>query len=1027
MKKLNWASFVILCAFITSLPLRAGESFVPLERGLRLASDDLIYNGQVLTSRQADQLAKDGKVNLATLSPKVNDLWSNQDFQLDDQGKIALRDLDVVNYEGGLLSNSGLYRFNAIPVDGNKIYTIHLDKSLHTMLLRKNILRMLGYKIPAMKYVKKLVVQFPNKFVMENFLKREIPEATLGASDRWAMTDLVQENELRVTLKDVAISEPNEFDFYNVSMGIPTQTINSRTLRSLIIPYSILDLGESVNQLSWVGCKVDNKSVILPHFTSNDFATSVDDSIWMINRFNSLSREKIAAAVKEAHFPKEAEVVLIEKIVSRRNALNRCFSVKAKDLPFNSKINFEQSVKEGKILTKSFPDYASRFAYGDAESPLEQLRYYFFAKVQANIIDNLVNKLNTEMIGFDLGEKRTEYFRKQFKEGLDHFVQTGEFLPIKVGAWYSPVVNVKFLLSRDIILGNYLGTDNLVQLADTFGGGAEIGVFAGIEGLGNDLAASAKAGATYVRSYTHLKPVKNLRASLKEPYRNMFVGLLKRSLREKYLSLSELKKYAENSSEEGSKEKDELKKKIEELFVEIDRNLNTGESLIITDRVMPTTTFKLNFNQGLIGAGVGVSAGVTVMKRIHLYKKSAKVLQIYDDSGFVKSIDLNFQVSNYINMVRLSGKMDKGKYTVNSYMVNLSSNFEENENLFSNALGVYNVLKNRDFELLAKNNPPVKLDVNFKDRSMGLSVLFWKMKSLSGKTYYDFKAKDGVEGSYFSLEKDFLTGLNPEAFSKQLVNYYLVKKEIEDVQIAEEGDKNPGESVFGRSHTKKIRFEASIEDNKEFGQKFIALSDVKQGWSMSEKKIRKFMKSVNDKFQYPLFEPDLIDFKKLRLFEVGVHMNLYNRGIQKVLKISLDDINKLEAKYKKSRACHFEDQKINTAYCGDLNWLKSKVKKCQTLLFDNEEMAECTVGVFEKMMEDLDFNDVRNLVGDDNIYVYGTIDGFREKSEVLNDTIYSNSMGKIGSKQWNGPLDVVRDLLGLSGGEFSGGWIREGL
>jgi hypothetical protein len=63
----------------------------------------------------------------------------------------------------------------------------------------------------------------------------------------------------------------------------------------------------------------------------------------------------------------------------------------------------------------------------------------------------------------------------------------------------------------------------------------------------------------------------------------------------------------------------------------------------------------------------------------------------------------------------------------------------------------------------------------------------------------------------------------------------------------------------------------------------------------------------------------------------------------------------------------------------------------------------------------------------DNIYVYGTIDGFREKSEILNDTVYSNTIGKIGNKQWNGPLDVVRDLLGLTGGEFSGSWIRKGL
>ena len=55
------------------------------------------------------------------------------------------------------------------------------------------------------------------------------------------------------------------------------------------------------------------------------------------------------------------------------------------------------------------------------------------------------------------------------------------------------------------------------------------------------------------------------------------------------------------------------------------------------------------------------------------------------------------------------------------------------------------------------------------------------------------------------------------------------------------------------------------------------------------------------------------------------------------------------------------------------------------------------------------------------------MDGFRQHSEILNDTIFSNTVGKIGSKEWNGPLDVVRGLLGLSGGEFSGNWLRESL
>jgi hypothetical protein len=1016
---LSWNDLLLAIGLLLFMgTVQAGESFIPLQKGLRTSSDDLVYNGKVLSSREAQTLETSQKIDLSTLNPKNNDLWDDSSENIiEDQSDIAIEEGDFLSYEGALQSNSGLFRFNAIPVNGNKIFTIHLDKSLHTMLLRKNLLRKLGYKIPAMKYVRKLSVQFATAYAMENFLKREVPEATLGASERWATVTSVSKETLVVDLQDVAVSEPNEFDFYNVSMGIPTQTINSRTLKSLIIPYSVTDLHESLNKFSWVNGKVDNQAVILSHFTANDFNTTVDDAQWMIRKLNKLTREDFKSIVADAYFPSEAGPLLVEKLIARRNSLNRLFSTNISDISYNSKLTIGKTIVDGKLIQKEFPGYASRFSYGDAESPLEQLRFFLYSKIQSNVLDNAVLKFNEKLSAFDLSEARIKYFQKQFKEGLDHFVETGELLPIGVGAWVSPVVDARFIFSRDIVLGNYLGTDNLVQLADTFGASADLGFFVGIEGLGNDLSSSVKVTTSLVRSYTHLKPVKNLKASLKEPYKNIFVSLLKRSLKQKFFSLSEIK-----NSKEVTEEKN---KQIQELLKEIESKLDVGESLLITHRLMPSAAVKLNFNQGLIGAGVGVAGGVSVIKRIHLYKKSPKILQIYDDEGFVKNLDFSMQVSNYIPILRANAKFDNGHYGIKSYMVNLSGDLEENPNLFSNALGVYNVLKDKNFELLEVNNPPVSLDAQYKDRTTGLSFLFWRLKAIKGKTQYDIKAKDGVNGKYFSVNKDFMRGFNIEAFSKQLVNYYLSTK-TDDFSITEEADNNPGSTFFGSAYTQNIRYEASLNSDNRFEQKFLSLSDVKEGWAVSQKSLKKFMLKVNKKFNFPLFETDHIDFSKLRLFRVGYHVNVYNKGIERLSGITQAEINPIEQKYRAKKACWAGDDKYDTLECGDLGAIKNRVRICQKSKND-EDVADCNVELIEQLMNDLEFEDFQKLIGEKNMYVYGSIDGFREKSEILNDTIYSNSIGKIGSKQWDGPLDVVKNLLGLSGGEFSGSWIRTGL
>lgn len=1025
MKKINLLSSLFI--LLLSSGLMAGESVVPLQKGLRVASDDLFYKGKILTSREADALLKQG-VDLSTLSPKENDIWGEASTTEDDQKSIAIVDNDIMSYEGALLSNSGLFRFNAIPVNGNKIYTIHLDKTLHTMLLRKNLLRSLGYKIPAMKYLKKVTIRFNSQVEMDAFLKREIPEATLGAPERWAMINLIKADSLSVTLKDVAITEPSENDFYNVSMGIPTQVINSRSLRSLLLPYSLVDLYESVNKFSWINGKIDNKAVTLEHFTANEFSTSLEDAQWMIRRINKLTREDFRKIVASAYFPKDIEALLIEKLISRRNSLNRVFDLKTPEMGYDPKLSVG-SIEDGKATFKEYPEYASRFSHGDAESPLDKLRYYFTSKVQAVAIDNLIAQFNKKLVAFDLNDARSEYYKKQFQEGLQHFIETGELIPIGIGFWYSPDVSAQLLFSRDIVLGNYLGTENLVQLADTFGASADLGLFIGVEGLGYNLSGSVKVSTSMVRSYTHLKPVKNLRESLKEPYRNMFVPMIKRSLKEKFFSLADLENAgkAENVDDEKAKAiREEQRKNAEELLGEIDKKLGVGETLIITDRLVPTTAVRLNFSEGLVSAGVGVAGKVTVLKRIHLYKKSAKVLQIYDDSGFVRSIDLSLQLNSLITVVKVNAKMDKGRYNVNAYTINLSSDRNENPDLFKNALAVYNVLKNRNFELLDKSTDPVEVNVNYQDRTTGASFLFWRAKYLRAKTYYDVKAKNGVTGSYFSLNKDFMKGTSPESFSKQLANYYLSQESI-DVSIDEDAGKNPGESFFGRSSTQSLRFEAAYNEKKEFTQKFMALSDVKQGWSMTEKRLKKFMNKVNLKFGHILFDASQIDFNKLRLYRIGYHMNLYNRGIERLSTITKEEIEVLEKRYIRERACSPQNLQTFPSSCGDLGAIMSKIKKCPKVQDQQEDFANCTTELFEQLMDDLDFADFKRLIGEENIYVYGSIDGFREKSEILNDTIYSNSIGKISSKQWNGPLAAVRDLLGLSDGEFSGKWVRETL
>ena len=79
------------------------------------------------------------------------------------------------------------------------------------------------------------------------------------------------------------------------------------------------------------------------------------------------------------------------------------------------------------------------------------------------------------------------------------------------------------------------------------------------------------------------------------------------------------------------------------------------------------------------------------------------------------------------------------------------------------------------------------------------------------------------------------------------------------------------------------------------------------------------------------------------------------------------------------------------------------------------------------MARDLEFSDFKDIVGLENIFVNGVINGFRKESELLNEPIRSNTIGRVRSRFWNGPIERLKEIIGIQGGEFAGMWIRESL
>jgi hypothetical protein len=1012
---------------------------IPLD-SIRLPSNDLYLPGVgVLGPEEAyeRQLDTNNPLDLSVLNPIHSELWSDEQSYQNDE--LDLDNSDEALFRGALTSQSGTFRFNveAIHNVDRGPYIVVLDKALHTLLLRKNLLRKMGYKIPAVKYLSELKLDFEDLEQKNKFLNQDLPRATFGAPQRW-VTQGLDNDDLTIVLQDVAITRPTEYDHYNLAFGVPPRSLTSRTLRSLIIPYALLDIGESINKVEYSVGRIDNNHLILPHFTIADMNATYEDALWGVRRLLELSREDLSDVVDQAHFPSEVGMLVLEKIIARRNSLQELFKLE-NDYPvlqFNTQISSGEYLVDGMLTKEDWNGYASRFAHGPPDSPFKDYGHYLFAITQSATIDQLINLVNDQLSVFDLNEARFEYMKEEFLRGLNHFVETGELLEQQVGTWFSPILDGQLILSRDIVIGNTMGTDNLVQLADTFGYSARIGAHLGIEGLPQGLSGSVSGSLSYVKTFTHLKPVKTLKESVKEPYRNMIVPFVKAMMNKRVQDLAD---YAQDPSTV-------IQTELEEYLNNFNEYLGVGESLIITERVADSAM--VNGATSILTTHLSANldrSGLTI-NRLHLYRKDSKTLQVYRDDGQSWSLAFTFSANHYIPVIRFQNKRSNGEYDVRLHQLNLDINLEENPDFSAHMSALSGILAANDPELLENVAPATVVNNKFQEISNRLALFHWRNRNLIQNDIFMVRTPEGAQNKLLRLSETDMSGLNYRSFAIDLANHYI-SQYLSGITIGNDTWMNPGQTTFGMARIIQSRYEASLDEQNNMSREFLNISHREEGWRISVSQLKKQLQEINEQFGRILFPLEAADTAtSLKFYTITVDINIYERGVERLKSLSNEELRYLGQTYRRlygnthacrsSRGLHRNDLRRGGSVllrdevrCGNFNPLIDHNQSCKRNLQsgNNDDIALCLSQLAKKLEKHLEFNDFLELIGEQNLHVAGMLNGFRRDSEVLIQPIHSNTIGVVGSRFRQGPVEAIRAMLGMQNGEFTGGWMREQL
>lgn len=1036
----------LLILFVLPLKLLAYDPIpgtIPLDYGHYPATDLVCDNddcgtgikkGDILTPEEAEALyyrrseETKGQWTLGDLNPAESYIWKDEKGSSHNSSddELKINDLDTVDFISEGWARLGSYRMTV--GKGGKQYTLILSKTVHNFLLRKALLRKLGYSVPGIKYLKRVKVEFPSKKEKKDFIS-SIQINNAGSFDRWVLS----EDDKKVVLQDLIIMEDQEFQM-NLAKGYISEDIfqGKRIYDSLLIPYALTEIPESINMLDWTVGRIYSTNVYLKFPYAKDYDCSHGDALWMVRRILKLTLEDFEEIVREGNLPPTVSALLLEKMKSRRNHLAILFNIDAVEFPVNSTITNGEDLVDGKLQKEFFEGYARRFKIPDPESPLSfsEMSSFFKSKALSTSIDLLISAFNnSKFMGTDISKKVEEFNEKILAEAVANNIVTGNSgkLPVKTFAF--PTVGGDLIVNREIVAGSYLGTDNLIQLVDTVGASVNAGVFGGMTGVytktGKQFIANGEVARQFVpvnltlnsklyynRTYSHVKPIQSVKKALKYPFKNMFVPLLKR----KYgRALDKIKDLDEETKDE----------EINEMLGVLSDNLEVGESIIITDTVGGNLTTGVGLSlYNVAKVNFDVKPNKYMTSRLHLFRANEDEIHIYKDLGNVNGIELMTTVKAYVPVLKIKVKGTFGKGKTKFYKVNIAKN-KNNVGREDSLRALRAVFFSGSLKSLDKVQKPFVVTHKYDEASMKLGIFVFRWDKLNTSDKISVSSPSGDKKNFYRRNKGETVGIDYEGYVKDLIQVLTAKLLKTNANIMSIGEGNPGYTFMGKAKNRISTYEVDLDSNQK-ERSMVKLSRIWNGWKVKAEKAKKILKDIKDRYGFRFFEDNILSqTKNLFLYNINVKFFVYEKGLSHVLNLSDDEIKEIWKKNQTRDLHSFKEEKDSLVLSGINNFLKRRQKYHKALLSqDEKKMSKHLLRMVEIVESKISVPGMEKLFGGkENFFVVSKIEGFRVGDENGDESLTSSTFGEIGNHNLSGPIDSVRQFMDMSSGEFYMSWL----
>ena len=910
-------SFILTCT--VSL---AGEVVVriPLKTFIKPAFDLVDSLGRPLNTTDLSRMFQKGE-DLSKLNPTENKYWQNKKFSATDVALYAEMpsDQDTVEFDDFYGANRELGIFSVFVKPSShpdQRYGLTFGLQVHSSLTKAALLRKLGLYQESPKYLHTIKIKFTSEEQMNDFVKKTFCEK--GPSDedidclsvatfkRGFITDL-NASQKTLVMHGAYLEKLNP-EFPGIFDGLTPASANtlpyftqSRAFRSLLVPFVVADVGESLNRFSPQSVMIRGGWAYMNFLNSEYFEniTSDDDARWMIRRMAALTNQDWDEIVQAGAFPIQLRELVKTKLIYRMKNMIESFFNEAEqaellkvEIPPLKMNSGDGVVVDGKVMTQAIAGYPQRFSHGDRQSPFESadLIKYMKIKTQSSVIQVALNRLGEKL---NVTNQLTQNIT-----GIE-FTKSG-VRPI--GSVSGNSFGINFNANRIITTGTYYGSQAPVQMVDTVSLSAAMG-YNNLLFAAGGLSRNAGANLAYVRDYTHVTPLTSIKETSKIPWADLVVPS------KLHVMTAPLK--------DGK-------------LTEFINGLKIGEVFTITDsigvlgRVGWTSSLDALLSFTTVTQSSVTLSGDTssVILRQIQFTKTNEGLQIFVRDQNVKAYGVQFDANYFINLMRIRSQTTKADLHTDAFLINFNAElmqkvdkneltpdenvqkiFDSQKEIIGKASAALRAL------LFQSNKDPIyenfsherfEIDHGLKTKEIQTKILWFRSTQFEEEHLLTIKktevaAPDGstVDNKPIQIvtyRKGELRGRDILGFGLDVFDGFLKQQLKNNAPSLSQNSQNPSQMPFGNAEWRMIRSDTELTQDRVGALPSVSIIEhVWGGWSLSKAKLDQILAQVKENMKgtqfadYPLLpEGALAQVTKIDFFRVTSHLTLLPAAFEKI-------------------------------------------------------------------------------------------------------------------------------------------------